>query len=270
MICIFLHSKPNASYFIIGKSLSMLFFKQVFNRISKKNWKYFLHHGITITGEYLPSSMNVEADWQSRNSGDHLEWKFPPQIFQRICQIKGRPEIDLFAPRLSAQLPRYIPWKPDPYRLVAIHVHGCNAANLVESVPLCFPIFLMKKKVLRKISQDQVQRMLIVVPTWQSQVWYPTLLRTAIGKPHHPHLLLNKHTSKYTKIHPLITSKTLNINISGLHDFRQRLLVTGISGGHPSLFQVPGDKVHYHIAIRPSQSGLAGVGKEKWIYFDVL
>ena len=62
-----------------------------------------------------------------------------------------------------------------------------------------------------------------------------TLLRTAIGKPHHPHLLLNKHTSKYTKIHPLITSKTLNINISGLHGFRQRLLVTGISGGTSQL-----------------------------------
>ena len=68
--------------------------KQVFN-------------GITITAEYLPSSMDVEADWQSINSKDHSEWKLLPQVFQRICQIKGKPEMDLFASRLSAQLPRY-------------------------------------------------------------------------------------------------------------------------------------------------------------------
>ena len=40
--------------------------------------------------------------------------------------------------------------------------------------------------------------------------------------------------------------------------------------GLPSLFQVQGDKVHYQITIRPGQSGLAGVVKEKLIHFDVL
>ena len=64
--------------------------------LAKEIWKYLLHHGITITAEYLPSSMNVEANWQSRNSKDHSEWKLLPQVFQRICQIKGKPEMDLF------------------------------------------------------------------------------------------------------------------------------------------------------------------------------
>ena len=81
----------------------------------KEIWKYLLHHGITITAEYPPSSMNVGADWQSRNSEDHSEWKLLPQVFQKICQIKGKTEVDLFASRLSVQLPRYIAWKPDPY-----------------------------------------------------------------------------------------------------------------------------------------------------------
>ena len=41
--------------------------------------------------------------------------------------------------------------------------------------------------------------------------------------------------------------------------------------GLPSLFiKVQGDKVHYQITIRPGQSGLAGVVKEKLIHFDVL
>ena len=72
--------------------------------LAKEIWKHLLHYGITITAEYLRSSMNEEADWQSRNSKDHSEWKLLPQVFQRICQIKGKPEMDLFASRLSAQL----------------------------------------------------------------------------------------------------------------------------------------------------------------------
>ena len=65
--------------------------------LAKEIWKYLLHHGITIVAEYLPSSMNMEADWQSRNSKDHSEWKLCPQVFQGICQSKGKPEMDLFA-----------------------------------------------------------------------------------------------------------------------------------------------------------------------------
>ena len=35
--------------------------------LSIEIWRHLLHHGITITEEYLPSSVNVEADWHSRN-----------------------------------------------------------------------------------------------------------------------------------------------------------------------------------------------------------
>ena len=70
-----------------------------------------------------------------------------------------------------------------------------------------FPPFSMINKVLRKIAQDQVKRILIVAPTWQSQVWYSTLMRILIKKqlllPHHSHLLLNDQD----QINPLITNK---------------------------------------------------------------
>ena len=50
--------------------------------------------------------MNVEADWQSRNSKDHSQWKLLPEIFQRMSE-KGQTRNGLFTSRLSAQLPRY-------------------------------------------------------------------------------------------------------------------------------------------------------------------
>ena len=65
--------------------------------LAKEIWKYLLLYEITITVEYLTSFMNVEADWQSRNSKDHLEWKLISQVFQTICQIKEKQEMDVFA-----------------------------------------------------------------------------------------------------------------------------------------------------------------------------
>ena len=38
---------------------------QMLQKLSKEIWQYLLKHQITVTAEYLPSSLNVEADWQS-------------------------------------------------------------------------------------------------------------------------------------------------------------------------------------------------------------
>ena len=56
----------------------------------------------------IPSNfLNVEADWQSRNSREASEWKLWPKVFQELCQRRGMPKIDLFVSRLSHQLPQY-------------------------------------------------------------------------------------------------------------------------------------------------------------------
>ena len=126
----------------------------------------------------------------------------------------------------------------------------------------------MINKVLRKIAQDQVKRMLIVAPTWQSQVRYPILLRMSVEKPlllsHHPHLLLNHQA----QIHPSITNKTLRLAVWTV--LGKDCLQQEFQRGLPSLFPVKEDKVHYQITIRPGQRGLAGAVKEKLIHFDVL
>ena len=44
--------------------------------------------------------LNVTADWKSINNLDSLELKLAQQLFQRICQLRGTPEKDLFASRL--------------------------------------------------------------------------------------------------------------------------------------------------------------------------
>ena len=47
----------------------------------KKIWDHLLQCGITLTAEYLPTKLNVTADWESRNNSDSSEWKLAPQLF---------------------------------------------------------------------------------------------------------------------------------------------------------------------------------------------
>ena len=62
------------------------------------------------------------------------EWKLRPLIFSKICQRLGKkPEIDLFASRLSNQLPGYCSWKPDAKR------HRCSSTEMVSQESICIP-----------------------------------------------------------------------------------------------------------------------------------
>ena len=116
--------------------------------LAKEIWKCFLHHGKKITAECLSSSINVEVDWQSRNSKNHSEWKLLPEIFQRICQITGRPEMDLFASQLSVQLPPYIAWKPGPYSQKT----DAMQQILFNQYLYAFPPFSIINKILRNVA----------------------------------------------------------------------------------------------------------------------
>ena len=60
--------------------------------LSKEIWEYLLKWGIPITAEYVPSELNVAANWQSRNSLDSSEWMLSHQILQKVCQIRGFPK----------------------------------------------------------------------------------------------------------------------------------------------------------------------------------
>ena len=66
-------------------------------QVAKEIWTYLLANGIAVTAEYLPSSLNIQADWQSRNHRDSSDWKLNPKIFSQIVKIRGIPQIDLFA-----------------------------------------------------------------------------------------------------------------------------------------------------------------------------
>ena len=63
----------------------------------QRDWDFLLLKEITITVEYLPGFLNQEASFQSRSMKDSSKWKLKPQIFQALCNLRGTPDIDLFA-----------------------------------------------------------------------------------------------------------------------------------------------------------------------------
>ena len=146
--------------------------------LSQEIWDYLLSKEITITAEYLPGLLNVEADTQSRTVKDASEWKLNPRIFQKICKYRGTPEIDLFASRISHQLPTYISWKLGPYS------QGRDAFQIswINKKGYAFAPFCLIGRVLENTQSDQAT-LIVVTPGCQTQSWYPLLLQMSIKNP---------------------------------------------------------------------------------------
>ena len=84
------------------------------NRITKELWSWCLAKNITLKASHLPGSLNEKADEETRIMKDRSDLMLCPKIFRTIQTQFGPLGIDLFASRLSKQLPMYVSWRPDP------------------------------------------------------------------------------------------------------------------------------------------------------------
>jgi len=96
------------------------------------------------------------------------------------------------ATRLNHQLPECISWRPDPF------AQGTNALqlNFKELDGYAFPPFCLIGRCIQKIRQEQ-NAIIIVVPLWPSQAWYPSLMECLVDLP----LCLPK---RMDQAHPMI------------------------------------------------------------------
>ena len=83
------------------------------NQITRHIWLWCLERTNFVLAVHILGSENVEADVESRTSRE-LEWKLDPFFFQDILSYLGQCEVDLFASRVNAELPRYVSLLPDP------------------------------------------------------------------------------------------------------------------------------------------------------------
>ena len=234
---------------------------QELTAISKEIWQYLLKRKITITAEYLPGSMNVEADRESRQTRDSSEWKLNPTIFMKLCQIRGTPEVDLFASRVSHQLPHYISWKIDPFS------QGRDAFQIswAHKFVYAFPPFALIGRILQKVNQDQCL-MLIITPAWPGQPWFPGLLKMYVKNPLLLPALKDLLKDPAGKLNPLVIQNSLRLvawTISG-----RTYLQKEYQKGLPILSQTIGEHLQLSITSQLGRSGVAGVLNGRYLPLD--
>ena len=133
-------------------------------------WQWCLERNIMISAQHVPGKLNTIADSESRVFNDSSEWKINPQTISPF--LKGC-KIDLFASRLSAQLPQYVSWRPDPDALTM---------DWALFKGYAFPPFNLIPTDLNKVSQDKAD-IILVAPVWPAQPWWPLLLSLLIEHP---------------------------------------------------------------------------------------
>ena len=89
-------------------------------------WKWCLNRGIYIQAVHLPGIQNCLADKESRTCIDPNDWKIHLNLIKPFLLDR---DTDLFAMRLTHQLPRYVSWRPDP-QAIAADAFSLNWATL--------------------------------------------------------------------------------------------------------------------------------------------
>ena len=149
------------------------------HKIAREIWIWAISRNNHISAEHLPGVENVVADKASRVFDENTEWQLVPTIFNYISDRLGPFDIDLFASRLNFQCSDYCSWKPDPTAKF-IDAFSISWAQFTNSY--LFPPFSVILKCLQKICQDQT-RVVMIVPLWTTQPWFPKLVRMFIDAP---------------------------------------------------------------------------------------
>ena len=231
--------------------------------VTKDIWSFLRERNLSLTLEYVPSKLNVIADWQSRNWRDSSEWKLNTEVFNRITSELGTPDVDLFASRTSHQMEEYFSWMPDPESI------GTDALcqNWDFNLPYAFPPFCLIGQCLKKVRFLETT-IILITPIWVSQTWYPHLLEMSINRP----LLLpsRKDLLRNPKgeSHPLIKNGSMRLAawlVSG-RKCQQRRFQTRL----PRLSGNLERRELELITTRPGESSVAGVVLDRLIPFHAL
>ena len=232
--------------------------------ITQEIWKFALDREIVLSAEYLPGSLNTEADWESRNFQDGSDWQLKECVFHQLNSRWGPFKLDMFASRHNTQLEHYVSWYPDPY---ALAVDAFQQPWNEEGLYL-FPPFAMIPRCLMKVRQEKAS-VVLIAPPWQTQPWFPSLLSLLSDNP----ILLPPYkdllSSQSQRIHPLAHQSRFRLaawKVSGdetlTREFRNRL---------PSCWRsIRGGKAPLPLTTAAGDSGVAGVMGNKWIHFVPL
>ena len=157
-------------------------------------WQWVTEQQLWISAAYIPESENVIASKNSRMFERSSAWKLTEGLFKQIVGTIGKPDTDLLASRINHQLSNYIYWRPDP----GVKTVDAFSISWSTTYNYRFPTFSIILKVLQKIQQNKVQ-VIVVVPYWTTQSWFPVLLEMLVD---HPLIMTASFNILYLPTHP--------------------------------------------------------------------
>ena len=202
------------------------------NQIARCIWEWAIQRDIWLIATFIPGKLNTQADKESRTLHSNTEWHLDPALFKIIETKLGPIDFDIFASRLTCQVPRYASWKPDPGAEI------CDGMSFDWRTinGYAFPPFSLIGQVLQKIEHDACT-VVIVVPEFRSQPWFPKLLHMLIDFP-----LFISRTSKVLS-NPVnqhetpIRANLIICKVSGLkhciQEFQAKLQKSSLQVGDP-------------------------------------
>ena len=219
------------------------------NQLTRDLWLWCMNRSITLKAVHLAGKLNTVADEESRVMKDRTDWQLCPDAFQTIIRLRGPLQVDLFASRLSYQLPDYVSWRPDPGAM------ACDAFSLDWSQLKGYanPPWNLIGKVLSQV-RAQKARLVLVTPLWKAQPWYPAILNMTTQIPilmrNRHGLIQPTHPSNKPDIYPHLVAWTISGKDTEPKEFQAML---------QNCYWPHGDKSHPSHTTRCSQSGQAGV-----------
>ena len=203
--------------------------------LTEQIFEWAASRGISLSAAHVQGVSNVTADKESRISKMDSEWMLQPCIFRKLCQRFYTPEIDLFATRLNAQVSTYISWKPDPSALdIDAFTLDWGGKSLYA-----FPPFSVISRALRKL-QDDGATVLMILPLWPTQVWFPMALQLLVDAPvllpRCPLVLPQQPTLTHPRAHKMVlTAMLLSGRPSHVEEFHQKLPIFAFTRGDLAL-----------------------------------
>ena len=230
-------------------------------QLTKNIFSWAQDRNIHLSASHIAGVANTEADAESRVKNVDTEWMLDPGIFSEICEVFGKPEVDLFASRLNAQLPSYVAWRPDPNAkdVDAFTISWRNVYNYA------FPPFSVMGRLLRKAQLEEAE-MLVIAPVWATRPWFPRMLQMLVRPPRLLPLECIRLPQSQQQTHPM--GKKLRLAVFRLSGrpikckaFRKTL---------PNSYSDHGEQVRINSMADTLDNGFRFVIHGKWIQFTRL
>ena len=168
------------------------------NCLAKKIWLWAMSKQIWLSATHVQGVEN-DPDYESSHYSDNVEWMLNREVVQNIMSLWDKPELDMFASRLSKQLDRYVSWRADP-DAESVDAFSMSWENIYF---YAFPPFSLIPRLMTKLREDHSE-CILVAPIWFTQTWFPTVMEHLIKEPYilpvDPKLLSLPGT---TRKHPL-------------------------------------------------------------------